>query len=726
MQFRNVLAAIVVLGSGAAAAPAPGVIHVPADHPTIQAAILAATDGDTVLVAPGTYVENIDFLGKSLTVRGWAGSAVTAIAGNPAGSVVTLASGEGPGTLLEGFTITGGTGTPTGPTAPSLGGGVYVAGASPTLRACLVLGNTTRTAAPASWIEGHGGGIYAAAGSVLTLVDCGVSSNQASFGGGIHLDASSAILSNCSLSANRAESELGTGQGGGGIHAANGSDVDLDGCTISGNVVIRGDGGGLYTDSSTATLSSCSVVFNDGGGASVIGSAGYGWGGGIYSTPDSSVDLTGSDVSDNWGDYGGGGLCGTANLTDCTVSRNRGQFGGGAYAVDMTFQDCVISDNRGSLSGTFDFGGGLYVAGNGVCTGSTIRGNSIFGPGGGAYGGFYRDCVLDDNRGFGDFFGRAGGGVFQASLEDCVISDNEVFSGGGPGSGSGGGADHCYLERCLLYGNVASESGGAASNSTLVQCTVVGNTCAASGGAVHSDVAAVTVVDSILWGNAPDEIAAGGVAVSYSDVDGSWPGAGNLDLDPMFWNPVGADFHLLPGSPCIDAGNPASPLDPDGTIADMGALPFDPSYVPATVNYCSAGTSASGCRATLSAVGTASATAASGFVLAASNVEGNKEGLYFFGTNGRKATPWGNGTSTMCLVAPVTRAGLLAASGTNGSCDGAFSQDLNTLWCPTCPNPAKNPGAGAVVQVQLWYRDPQNTSNRTTSFSDALELGVGP
>ena len=53
----------------------------------------------------------------------------------------------------------------------------------------------------------------------------------------------------------------------------------------------------------------------------------------------------------------------------------------------------------------------------------------------------------------------------------------------------------------------------------------------------------------------------------------------------------------------------------------------------------------------------------------------------------------------------VHRAGLLVGSGTNGACDGSFSQDLNANWCPTCPKSHHNPGVGAVVQAQLWYRD---------------------
>jgi len=140
-------------------------------------------------------------------------------------------------------------------------------------------------------------------------------------------------------------------------------------------------------------------------------------------------------------------------------------------------------------------------------------------------------------------------------------------------------------------------------------------------------------------------------------------------------------------------------------------------------SYCTAGASASGCQAALSASGVPSATAASGFALSAASVEGNKDGLFFYGSNGRQASPWGNGTSFQCVAPPVQRAGLLAGTGTSGQCDGAFSQDLNALWSA---KPAKNPGAGAVVQAQLWYRDPQNPSNQTTSLSDAVEFVVAP
>jgi hypothetical protein len=174
--------------------------------------------------------------------------------------------------------------------------------------------------------------------------------------------------------------------------------------------------------------------------------------------------------------------------------------------------------------------------------------------------------------------------------------------------------------------------------------------------------------------------------------------------------------------PSVSAGG-ALPVSPVAAKMVINALT---RFLEQAVSYCTAGTSASGCQATLSAAGAASATAATGFTLTSSSVEGDKDGLYFFGVNGRQANPWGSGTSYQCVIPPVARAGLLAASGTNGACDGGFSQDLNALWCPGCPKPAKNPGAGTTTQAQLWYRDPLNTSNRTTSLSDALEFEVGP
>jgi hypothetical protein len=139
--------------------------------------------------------------------------------------------------------------------------------------------------------------------------------------------------------------------------------------------------------------------------------------------------------------------------------------------------------------------------------------------------------------------------------------------------------------------------------------------------------------------------------------------------------------------------------------------------------YCAAGLSASGCAALLGATGKASASAAKGFVVQATAVEGQQGGLFFFGSSGRQAAPWGNGSSLQCVVPPVSRGPLLSGTGMAGTCSGVLALDLNARWTA---QPAQRPAAGALIQVQLWYRDPASTSNQITSLSDAIEATVCP
>jgi serine protease len=85
---------LVCLVLASVSAFAGNIIHVPANQPTIQAAINAAVNGDTVLVSPGTYVKNIDFKGKAITVKSSNGAKVTIVDGGNIGPVVTFASQE--------------------------------------------------------------------------------------------------------------------------------------------------------------------------------------------------------------------------------------------------------------------------------------------------------------------------------------------------------------------------------------------------------------------------------------------------------------------------------------------------------------------------------------------------------------------------------------------------------------------------------------------------------
>src|SRR5262249_45082528 len=89
--------------AAAAGANAASTIHVPLDKPGIQAGIDAAVNGDTVLVAPGTYLENINFHGKAITVISEQGSALTIIDGQARDSVATFITQEGLTSVLSGF-----------------------------------------------------------------------------------------------------------------------------------------------------------------------------------------------------------------------------------------------------------------------------------------------------------------------------------------------------------------------------------------------------------------------------------------------------------------------------------------------------------------------------------------------------------------------------------------------------------------------------------------------
>ena len=150
-----------------------------------------------------------------------------------------------------------------------------------------------------------------------------------------------------------------------------------------------------------------------------------------------------------------------------------------------------------------------------------------------------------------------------------------------------------------------------------------------------------------------------------------------------------------------------------------------PDPFEAATNYCTAGVSAWGCQGTLSTAGYASATAASGFVVTANNVNGNVLGMFFFGISGPSGTPWGTTTSFKCVLSPTKRTPLSPSSGVKLGC-GSMSRSLNAIWCPTCPSPGKNPGFGATVQLQAWYRDPDAVGPTKTAMSDAIEFKILP
>ena len=131
------LPALLVGASLFASSTSAATINVPAVQPTIQAAIVAASNGDTVLVAPGTYIEKLNFLGKAITVKSSGGAAVTILDGNNSGPIVDFVNNETTASVLQGFTLTHAVNPGTG------GGAVNVLRASPTIEDNVFTANTS-------------------------------------------------------------------------------------------------------------------------------------------------------------------------------------------------------------------------------------------------------------------------------------------------------------------------------------------------------------------------------------------------------------------------------------------------------------------------------------------------------------------------------------------------------------------------------------------------------
>lgn len=187
MQFCMVPAFLVVLTCGSAAA---STINVPADQPTIQDGINAAVNGDTVLVAPGTYTENINFNGKAITVTSSAGPKVTIIDGGGLGTAVSFVSGETNASVLSGFTIQHGSNS-----------GVYIDFSSPLIKNNIITNNS------ASW----GGGLYILGQSSAQVIGNTIRGNTAySGGGGIGLFGAGSVR----IEDNKFTKNNGGGEGG--------------------------------------------------------------------------------------------------------------------------------------------------------------------------------------------------------------------------------------------------------------------------------------------------------------------------------------------------------------------------------------------------------------------------------------------------------------------------------------------------------------------------------
>ncbi|MCI0616725.1 T9SS type A sorting domain-containing protein [bacterium] len=186
------------------------IIRVPQDQPTIQSAIKAASSGDTVLVSPGVYRENINFMGKDIVVgslfltAGKKNYITETVIQADSGSVITFVPAKTKLTILTGFTITGGKGTKVDAEKDFVyGGGILILGTNPVIKNNLITRN-------AMWPScfGRGGGIAIMdsanpliTGNAITRNDIlGPCTHAAYYGGGIWVDATSNPIIGGSLS----------------------------------------------------------------------------------------------------------------------------------------------------------------------------------------------------------------------------------------------------------------------------------------------------------------------------------------------------------------------------------------------------------------------------------------------------------------------------------------------------------------------------------------------
>jgi hypothetical protein len=528
------------------------------DFPTIQAAIYASVDSDTIELTNGVFTGegnmDIGYLGKAIVVRSQSGIPDSCIIDcQGAGRGFYFRSNETASSVLAGVTIRNasadkGAGIRCTGSSPSVrqciitlnhaendGGGVYCWGSSPDFAQCTISHNSTPS-------YSHGGGVSCYYSSSPTFTDCTIDDNDATYGAGVYCFYSSPSFISTTIT---------RGEG-------------------------SGDGAGVYCYASCSpTFVACSISNNRVWSSSSSG-------GGVYCRF-SSPSFVQSTISDNASYMYGGGVCcsdtSSPSFTECTISGNETNFGGGVYCSESspTFNQCTIMDNEAA-----PVGGGVYcVASSPEFVQCTIRANAA----------------------------DAGGGVFcenASSLKftECEVSNNRAnhLGGGVSCSGSSPVFMRCSVVNNWTYERCGGVLCGIGSSPRFIQCTISNNMAASEEGGVYCQSAspifnstiisfsqgagiylenspACTLVYCDIFGNSSGDIVGSGPLGLGILADSNTNGDScdiyfNIFLDPMFSDTSTQDYQLQVASPCIDAGNPALPLDPDGSVTDIGAFYF--------------------------------------------------------------------------------------------------------------------------------------------------------
>ena len=247
-----------------------------------------------------------------------------------------------------------------------------------------------------------------------------------------------------------------------------------------------------------------------------------------------------------------------------------GNMAGGIAVFDSTatIDDCIITHNDAS-----DGGGGIAYGNSnsdGVNNRITIQGCTI------TYNTSQYGCGGISTRSYNINNSTASS---TSVLSNCVISNN---TGGEGGISIVDNGTLTMMTNCTVTNNMSNSEGGGLESEenggilTLTNCTVTNNSAMYSGGGVYnydftgSSTNSLTLINTIIYGNSGGEAATSsggtsGITANYCDIEGGYPGTGNINADPRF---VAAptDLHLKPGSPCTGAGtaNGAPATDKDG------------------------------------------------------------------------------------------------------------------------------------------------------------------
>jgi hypothetical protein len=383
---------------------------VPAQRATIQAGIDAASTGDVVLVAPGTYVgegnRNLRFHGKAITVRSTAGPATCFIDAQYAARVFVFDTNETAASRLEGFTIERGQ-------HASAGGGVYIAG-SPTIASCIIQSNRTSAGQAGSngvagGPGGHGGGVYVASGAPA-FFDCTLTDNLTGQGGAGFINQSGT-----------GGSAGGNGGSGAGMYIATAAAATLWRCIVSDNVTGAGGLGGSSVICIVPPIG-CQTYGENGGNG--------GDGAGIFlASAPGAVQVLNCLFTGNR--TGGGGAAGAGLGTQV-----HGRGGNGACWTggipSSSIVNCTFYGNQVAAQG----GAGQPAGSAGVIMGAPSVANSILwgnGPGpiaGGAtvsysdvQGGAQGTGNIDSNPFFAD---ATGGDLHLTSPSPCIDAGNNA------------------------------------------------------------------------------------------------------------------------------------------------------------------------------------------------------------------------------------------------------------------------------------------------------------